>query len=193
MGLRRQPGRVWSDARPPFAFAGGRGLNTTSLAKGRHVLAVRATGSAGTAEQRVVVHVANRVFALTTAHVRRWQKVRGTLRISARVCGARTTGIGLYVDGHVVSRDRAAPFRLRWDSRRMRDGLHRISLVAASVDSRTARRRLPVVVANRLRKVRSAPPRIVAESVADGQTVTGPVLWHVHTVTVDPPAAAAAP
>ena len=58
---------VWSDSRKPFAFAGGRGWNTTGMANGTHVLTVRASGAGRARLQRLVVHVANRDFALTTS------------------------------------------------------------------------------------------------------------------------------
>jgi hypothetical protein len=180
---------VWSDARRPFAFGGGRGLNTTSLANGTHVLTVRALGRGTHAAQRLVVGVANHAFALTTAGVRPWQKAKGFLRVRARAWGAKTTGIGLYVDGHVVSRDRSAPYTLRWDTRRVHDGLHRISLVATSADRRLASRRIPVVVSNHVAKPRpkpkpshGAPPQITAANVVDGQTVSGAVDWRAHTI-----------
>ncbi len=179
---------VWSDARRPFAFGGGRGLNTTSLSNGTHVLTVRAVGRGDRAAQRLVVGVANHTFALTTAGVRPWQKAKGVLQVRARALGAKTTGVGLYVDGRVVSRDRTAPYTLRWDTRRVHDGLHRVSLVATSTDRRVAKRRVPVVVSNHVRKPapkpkpRSAPPQITSANVTDGQTVAGTVDWRAHTI-----------
>jgi hypothetical protein len=180
---------VWSDARRPFAFGGGRGLNTTSLANGTHVLTVHALGRGTHAAQRLVVGVANHAFALTTAGVRPWQKAKGVLHVRAGARGAKTTGIGLYVDGHVVSRDRSAPYTLRWDTRRVHDGLHRVSLVATAADRRLASRRIPVVVSNHVAKPKpkpkpshGAPPQITAVNVADGQTVSGAVDWRAHTI-----------
>jgi hypothetical protein len=176
---------VWSDARHPFAFAAGRGLNTTSLANGVHVLTVRAVGAGRRAVRRVVVTVANRAFALTTSAIRPWQKVKGMLRVRARAWGARTTGVGLYVDGRVVSRDRSSPYTLRWDTRRVHDGRHRVSLIATSVDGRIATRSLPLVVSNHVPRAKpkpTPPPQITAANVADGQTVSGVVDWRVHAI-----------
>src|SRR4051812_5549539 len=187
---------VWRDARAPFAFAGGRGLNTTTLSNGAHVLTVRAAGGDGTTTNRTVIQVANHVFALTTSAIHPWQKLKGVVRIRARAWGSTPTGIGLYVDGKIVSRDRTAPYTLRWDTGRVRDGKHDIALVALSVDHRKARRSLTIVVQNHLAKPKSktAPkpkakpakplpaPQITAENLADGQTVTGVVDWRVHTI-----------
>jgi N-acetyl-anhydromuramyl-L-alanine amidase AmpD len=181
----------WSDSRRPFAFAGGRGWNTTPLDNGMHVLTVHAEGGRGrTASQRLVVLVHNRDFALTSSALHAWQKVKGTLRIRANVRGATTAGIGLYVDGHVISRDRQAPFTLRWNSRRVHDGRHRITLAAVAIDGRVARRTLPLVVANHpvkkpVPKAVSKPvpaPQVISQTVADGSTLSGLVTWRAHTI-----------
>jgi N-acetyl-anhydromuramyl-L-alanine amidase AmpD len=186
---------VWTDQRKPFAFAGGRGWNTTMVDNGMHVLTVRATGKDGSATQRLVVNVVNHDFALTTSALHAWQKVKGTLRVRATVRGARTSGIGLYVDGRVTSRDRVAPFTLRWDSRKVHDGRHWIALAAVASDGRVAKRRLPLVVVNHplpkkkplpkkpLPKPRPLPPPLVtAQNLADGQAVSGVVDWRAHTI-----------
>jgi N-acetyl-anhydromuramyl-L-alanine amidase AmpD len=188
---------LWSDSRRPFAFAAGHGWNTTRIANGTHVLALRVTGGGRTAWKRSIVRVVNHDFALTTSKLRPWQKVSGLLRIRANVRGAKTTGIGLYVDGKVISRDRAAPFTLRWNSHRVADGRHRITLAAIALDGRVARRTLPLVVSNRAHRghavVKPKPkPRpkpkplpaakIVSQTVVDGSTVGGVVDWRAHTI-----------
>lgn len=185
---------LWSDSRRPFSFAGGRGWNTTQLDNGTHVLTVRASGQGRGATQRLVVRVANRDFALTTSRLRAWQRVRGTVRIRASVRGARTTGIGFYVDGRIVSRDRSAPYTLWWSSRRVRDGRHWITLAAVATDGRVAKRRLPLVVLNHpaVKKVATPapkpaprplpPPQVTAQNIVDGSTVTGVVDWRAHTI-----------
>jgi hypothetical protein len=180
---------VWTDQRKPFSFAGGRGWNTTALANGTHVLTVRASGGGRTATQRLVVHVANRDFALTTSALRAWQKVKGTVRIRASVRGAKTHGIGLYVDGRIVSRDRSAPYAVHWNSRKVHDGRHWVTLAAVAADGRLAKRRLPLVVTNHPAKKKPKPtpkplppPQVTAQNLADGQTVSGAVDWRAHTV-----------
>ena len=156
---------LWSDSRRPYAFAAGHGWNTTGIANGTHLLALRVTGGGRTAWKRWTVRVVNHDFALTTSKLRPWQKVAGVLRIRANVRGAKTTGIGLYVDGKVTSRDRAAPFTLRWNSRRVADGRHRITLAAVALDGRVAKRRLPLVVEPSAPR----PRRRQAEAKAEGQ------------------------
>jgi N-acetyl-anhydromuramyl-L-alanine amidase AmpD len=187
---------LWSDSRRPFSFAGGRGWNTTQLDNGTHVLTVRASQGGRAATKRLVVHVANRDFALTTSYLRAWQRVHGAVRIHANVRGARTTGIGLYVDGKIVSRDRSAPYTLWWSSRRVHDGRHWVTLAAVAIDGRVAKRRLPLVVLNhpvvKTKKPSPKPPKpapkplpppqVTAQNIADGSTVTGVVDWRAHTI-----------
>lgn len=188
---------LWSDSRRPFSFAGGRGWNTTQLDNGTHVLTVRASGDGLAATQHLVVQVANRDFALTTSQLHAWQRVHGTVRIRANVRGAQTTGIGLYVDGKIVSRDRSAPYTLWWSSRRVHDGRHWITLAAVATDGRVAKRRLPLVVLNHPVVKKKAPkpkpkpkpapkalpaPQVTAQNIADGSAVTGVVDWRAHTI-----------
>lgn len=182
---------LWSDSRAPFAFAGGRGWNTTQIPNGTHVLTVRAVGAGDHAQQSVVVHVSNHEFAVTTSALRSWQKVKGTLRVRANAVGAKTTGLSLYVDGKVVSRDRSAPYTMRWNTKRVHDGAHLLTVAAVSVDGRVAERKLTVVVQNHLAKPHpkakptprpTAPPQITAENIADGATLAGVVPWRAHTI-----------
>jgi N-acetyl-anhydromuramyl-L-alanine amidase AmpD len=177
---------VWSDSRKPFSFAGGRGWNTTGLANGTHVLTVRASAGGRSASKRIVVTVRNHAFALTTSKLRPWTKVKGTLRVRAHVLGAKTTGVGLYVDGRCVSRDRSAPYTVHWDSRRAHDGRHWITVAARAGDGRLAKRRVPLVVDNHPVVKKKAkplpPPQVTAQNLADGQIVTGPVDWRAHTI-----------
>jgi N-acetyl-anhydromuramyl-L-alanine amidase AmpD len=191
---------IWSDHRAPFAFAGGRGLNTTQLSNGDHVLVVRAVGpDRTTATSRLTVSVRNHVFAVTTSKLESWQKVRGSVAVRANAVGARTTGLGLYVDGKVVSRDRKAPYHLRWNTHRVGDGRHTLTVVAESVDGRVAKRKLVVVVANRKPVAKPKPkpkpnakpkPKpapapvaiaVASQSLADGQTIQGTVTWQAQT------------
>ena len=190
-------GRVaWVDRKPPFAFAGGRGLNTTTLANGPHVLQVHGVAGPGrydVARARVVVD--NKAFSLTTAGARPWQKVRGALRVRTRVWGAKAERVVFRLDGRRRVVDRAAPFVFRWQSRRGRDGKHVLEVVAYSVDGRATSRRIPIVVSNKPKvapkpkpkpepKPPPAPPllRIVSQSVGDGQTAVGLVVWRVEAV-----------
>jgi hypothetical protein len=111
------------------------------------------------------------------------------------VRGAKTSGVGLYVDGRVVSRDRSAPYTVRWNSRKARDGRHWITLAAVAADGRVAKRRLPLVVSNHVAEPKPKPkpvptpaptpipaPQVTAQNLADAQTVSGLVDWRAHTI-----------
>jgi hypothetical protein len=176
---------VWTDRRPLFSFAGGRGLNTTRLANGAHALELRAYG-AGTRHDvtRRTVVVDNRAFRLTTAGARDWTRVRGTVRVHARAWGARARAVVLRIDGRLVARDAHAPYVFRWNTRRAKDRKHVLELEAHAVDGRVATRRIALVVRNRpLKPAQPAPTvpplGILRQSVTDGQELGGLVLWRV--------------
>lgn len=184
---------VWTDRKPPFAFAGTRGLNTTGLANGRHVLELRAyaEGTRHDVTRRTVV-VDNRAFRLTTAGARDWTRVRGTVRLRARAWGAEARVVVLRVNGRVAARDARAPYVFRWNTRRVKDRKHELELEATALDGRVATRRIALVVRNRpptppprrAPKPKPVPPRlpplgIVDQTVADGQELEGLVLWRV--------------
>jgi hypothetical protein len=185
---------VWVDRKPPFAFAGGRGLNTTTLANGRHVLEVHGVAGPGRYDiARTRVVVANKTFSLTTAGARPWQRVRGALRVRTRVWGAKADRVVFRLDGRPRVVDRRPPFVFRWQSRRGREGRHVLEVVAYSVDGRVTSRRIPIVVSNKPKatkpKPKPKPPtppppqlRVVSLGLTPGQTVTGLVVWRVEAI-----------
>src|SRR4051794_3537955 len=126
---------VWSDNRGPYALGGRNGWNTTSLRNGTHVLEARGVDAGGrVARWRFPVRVYNRPFELTTARLRPWWKVRGVVVVAANARGARARVISLAVDGGVVGRDLKAPYRLRWNTHRLRNGRHVVAVVAVATD-----------------------------------------------------------
>ena len=189
---------VWSDSRKPFAFAAGHGWNTTRIANGTHVLACASPAAGAPRGSAGPCASSNHDFALTTSKLRPWQKVSGLLRIRANVRGAKTTGIGLYVDGKVISRDRAAPFTLRWNSRRVPtvgtgSRWPRSRSTAASPDGRcrSSSRTAPTTHAPPSSRSRPKPKpkpkplpaaKVVSQTMVDGSTVGGVVDWRAHTI-----------
>ena len=143
-------GRVAStDRRPPFAFGGGRGLNTTRLRNGAHQLELRAYGD-GTRHDitRQTVIVANDAFRLTTSGPGQWTRVRGNVRLRVRPSGAEARSVSLRVNGETIATDSRPPFLFIWKTRRVRDRMHVLELAARSVDDRVATHRIPLVVRN---------------------------------------------
>lgn len=176
---------VWVDRRAPFAFAGGRGLNTTKLGNGRHVLQVRGIAGPGRYDiARRTITVDNKTFALTSAGARPWTRVRGPVRLRVRPWGAKAASMTFRVDGKRRAVDRRPPFVFRWSAARAKPGKHVLEVVATSVDGRVARQRIPLVKARPVVKAKPKPTppvtlAITGQSVAEGQQATGLVLWRV--------------
>jgi hypothetical protein len=91
------------------------------------------------------------------------------------------------VDGKVRRVDRKPPFLFSWSTNRAKPGRHVVAVVATSIDHRTATRRIPLVVPQPPKpKPRPKPkppvvtaPRILGQSLADGQEVSGLAVWRV--------------
>jgi hypothetical protein len=173
------------DAKPPFALPGG--LNTTALSNGRHVLQVHGIAGPGRYDvARRTVVVDNKTFALTSAGARAWTKVRKPVTLRVRPWGAKAASMTFFVDGRKRAVDRRAPFWFSWGAKKAKPGRHVLLVVARSVDGRVAKQRIPVVVPSTAKpkpKRPAVPPppvlAITAQSVAEGQQVSGLVLWRV--------------
>ena len=125
---------VWIDRRAPFAFAGGRGLNTTKLGNGTHVLQVHGIAGPGRYDiARTTIVVDNKAFALTSAGARPWTKVRGTVKLRVRPWGAKAKRVVFRVDGRRHEVDSRAPFLFAWGAKRAKPGKHVLQVVATSV------------------------------------------------------------
>ena len=87
------------------------------------------------------------------------------------------------VDGRRRTVDRRPPFVFSWNAARVKAGKHVLQVVATSVDGRVAKQRIPLVAVKRV-VVKRKPPavttlKILSQTVADEQEVTGFVLWRV--------------
>jgi hypothetical protein len=172
---------VWIDRRAPFAYAGGRGLNTTKLGNGRHLLEVHGIAGPGRYDiARKTIVVDNKAFALTSAGARPWTRLRGTVRLRVRPWGSRAASMTLRVDGRRHAADRRAPFIFSWNTKRAKPGKHVLEVIARAVDGRVARRRIPIVIAAPPRRPKPAPLRILAQSIGEGQELAGLVIWRVE-------------
>ena len=134
---------------------------------------------------RVVVD--NKTFALTSAGARPWMRAPTNIRLRVRPWGAKAARMVFSVDGRTRTVDRRPPFLFSWGTSRAKPGRHVLLVTATSVDGRTAVRRIPVVVYRpKPRPVprpkpapKPVPLAIAGQSVADGQEVTGLVVWRV--------------
>jgi len=137
---------LWADRERPFAFAGGRGWNTTGLADGWHRLSLRAYGPDGYRIRRDLrVRVENPVYALDVSGL-----AAGQTLVHDTVFGvaptAATRRVELRLDGRTVAVQTAAPFSFDWDPVDAAPGAHELELRARAWDGRTATTTLPLEV-----------------------------------------------
>jgi hypothetical protein len=193
---------LWIDRKAPFTFGRAHGFNTLLLRNGWHLVELMAYDGRGRRTvQRYPIVVRNHRFGLTTAGAREWTRVGRVVPLRAAVSGAKAARVVFKVDGRRSRIDAKAPYGFRWDTRKVRDGKHVLEVVAYAVDGRVAKRRIPVVVSNEPTPAKPrpapkpapkpappkpapkpAPPtlRILSQSVTDGQTVDGLVIWRVE-------------
>jgi N-acetyl-anhydromuramyl-L-alanine amidase AmpD len=169
-------GRVrWVDHVAPFAFAGGHLWNTTTLRNGKHRLELRAYGTTSWTRRRFTLRVRNEPFTLQQVAFKPRQQVNGVVPVRAIFTG-KPVLVRLLLDGKVISHDLSAPYLFRWDTRRTKDGPHTVALVGRARDGRVVRSSVVVVVNNA-----AVAAQLVADSLADGQTVSGAQHWLVQT------------
>jgi hypothetical protein len=119
----------WTDRVAPYAFAGGKQLlNTFPLRNGKHVLEVRAYGSKSWTRQRFVVRVKNEPFTLAPVNLKARQQVAGVVSVQALFTGVPPARVLLYLDGRQIDHDTSPPYLFQWDTRRVKDGLHTLTL-----------------------------------------------------------------
>jgi N-acetyl-anhydromuramyl-L-alanine amidase AmpD len=140
--------RLWTDNVWPFAYRGGRGWDSRTVANGRHMLSLRIYGRRGyRARKQIPVRVVNPPLALAVAGASANGAVQGELVLAVRP-SERVERVALYADGKPVSRDASPPYTLRWDTRAQAEGPHELLVYARTANGRRAARALPVVVAN---------------------------------------------
>jgi N-acetyl-anhydromuramyl-L-alanine amidase AmpD len=139
---------LWTDRVWPFAFRGGEGWDTRTVANGRHMLVVRAYGRRGyRLRKSIPVRVVNPPMRLRIAGAGDGAVLHGRAALSVRT-GEPTRRVTLSVDGQAVSRDGRSPYRLRWDTRSFTEGGHVLTVRAEGRGGRRVVERIAVVVAN---------------------------------------------
>lgn len=164
---------VHRDRRPPFLLAR---WNTTHVRNGRHLLELRAFGGGAKDVWRGSILIHNRPLSLRVTGVGRGVGVSGTLTLRALVQGAYGRVVSLYVDHRLAQRRTRRPYVFRWDSRHVPNGFHTLELVARARDGRVASKGISVLVGN---GTAASTAQIVAQSLGDGQSVSGVVPWQV--------------
>jgi hypothetical protein len=163
-------GRVrWTDNHKPFVYAGGRGLHTTALANGRHTLELRAYSAKGSwTRDHFSIRVRNVHYVVSLGGVRPGQPVAGTVPVQAIALGAPTLRVALLLDGKEIDHDTSRPFAFRWDTTRVKDGKHVLSLRARGKGGYVATAEAQLTVAN-------DAPAISLVVPVNGQVVSGSV------------------
>ena len=172
---------VHVDRRRPFAYP----LNTARLANRGYKLQVHGIAGPGRYDvegARVVVD--NKTFALTSAGARPWMPAPSRIRLRVRPWGQKAAKMVFRIDGERRSIDRRPPFLFSWSTKRAKPGKHVLAVVATSIDGRVATRRIPVVVQAPPKptarpKPKPVPVAVTGMNVAEGQELTGLVVWRV--------------
>ena len=119
------------------------------------------------------MRVQNEPFTLAQVAFKPKQAVSGVQPVRAIFTGTPVR-VALKLDGREIDHDTSAPYLFRWDTRRVADGPHTLALVGRAPDGRIVRSAVTVVVNNA-----AVTPKIVASSIADGQTVADLQHWLV--------------
>jgi N-acetyl-anhydromuramyl-L-alanine amidase AmpD len=164
----------WVDHLAPFAFAGGKPLNTTTLRNGKHRLELRAYGSKAWTRRVFTIRVRNEPFTLAQVAFKPRQQVSGVVPVRAIFTGTPVR-VQLLLDGREIDHDTSAPYLFKWDTRRAKDGPHTIALTGRAPDGRLVRSAVTVVVNNA-----AVLPKIVGSSIANGVTVSDVEHWLVQ-------------
>jgi N-acetyl-anhydromuramyl-L-alanine amidase AmpD len=167
----------WTDRIGPYAFAGGKLLDTFGLGNGKHVLELRAYGTKSWTRHRFAIRVKNEPFTLAPVGLKNKQKVFGVQRVQALFTGVPPARVLLYLDGRLIDHDTSAPYVFKWDTRRTKDGAHRLTLAGRAHDGRIVKSSVSVAVVNG----QIQPAKIVSSSLADGVTISGVQHWLVAT------------
>ena len=139
---------LWTDRVWPFAFRGGAGWNTRTVADGRHLLTLRMHGRRGYRARRTIpVRVDNPAIGLAVSGLGDHGAARGEVTLAVQP-SEPVERVALYVDGKAVSRDGSAPYELRWDSTTADEGPKELLVYARARSGRRAALPVPVVVAN---------------------------------------------
>jgi N-acetyl-anhydromuramyl-L-alanine amidase AmpD len=137
---------LWRDNTWPFAFHRTLGVNTRTLANGRHLLTVRAYGTHHYRTRKLVrVRVDNPVPTLSVRGLPPTRVVAGVVQLA--VTSNARERVALYVDGKPVSRDARAPYTLLWDASAAAQGPHSLLVYGRDRFGHRSSRTLAVIVA----------------------------------------------
>lgn len=139
---------LWTDRVWPFAFRGGKGWDSRTVANGRHMLAIRVHGRKGYRARRAIpIRVENPPMELVVNGISAGAALSGAVTIGVQP-SEPIERVALYVDGEPVSRDSSRPYQLQWETTASAEGPHEVVVYARGPKGRRAARVFPIVVAN---------------------------------------------
>ncbi|MFN2628888.1 MAG: N-acetylmuramoyl-L-alanine amidase [Gaiellaceae bacterium] len=115
-------------------------------------------------------------FDVTIPGIALAARLRGTIDWSADPVGEAAQRVDFLVDGALRSTIVAEPYTIPWDTTAEANGRHVLTVHAVGADGRTSDAAVVVKIANP-----PLPPKVVTQTLADGQTVSGLVAWSVTT------------
>jgi N-acetyl-anhydromuramyl-L-alanine amidase AmpD len=155
---------LYTDHTWPFSFHRTIGWDTSTVANGSHMLAVRAYGTQHyRVRKSIPVRVANPPMTLTVTGSGSGGAVSGLLSLAVNA-SEPLERVSLSADGRPVSRDGSAPYGLSWDTTQQSEGTHSLLVYATGEHGHRAALRVPVIVAN----AASFPPVLASSTWSGG-------------------------
>jgi hypothetical protein len=168
MEFYRDGALVATDKSAPYEVT----WDTTRDSNGSHQLKVRGvTGTGQAAEAAATVTVANYLSVAITSP-QNAATVSGTVRWAASPSAA-VSKVQFYREDTLVAVDTSAPYEVSWDTRSLSNSFHALKVVAYGTTGATAEHSIYVKVDN----TNVVPLTVAITSFADGQKVSGTVLW----------------
>jgi N-acetyl-anhydromuramyl-L-alanine amidase AmpD len=157
---------LYTDHTWPFSFHRTIGWDTSTVANGSHMLAVRAYGTQHyRVRKSIPVRVANPPMTLTVTGAGSGSggAVSGLLSLAVSA-SEPLERVSLSAGGRPVSRDGSAPYGLSWDTTQQSEGTHSLLVYATGEHGHRAALRVPVIVAN----AASFPPVLASSTWSGG-------------------------
>jgi hypothetical protein len=133
------------------------------------------------------VTVANTPFTVASASLGNGADVSRLVRWEAVPAGAGVDHVDFLVDGRLAGTEHDAPYLYdgdgRWDTTKVDDGAHTLTLRAVASDGRIAESTVTVLVSNASAKPKPKPAgaSIVMTGFGDGAVLSGKVDWRAAT------------
>ncbi|HEY3420737.1 MAG TPA: Ig-like domain-containing protein [Methanomassiliicoccales archaeon] len=154
-------------------------LSTATLVDGQHALNVSATDSGGKIGYNLItVQTGNPPPSVQITSPTSGQDLVRTFFVNATVTGQSIRYASLNIDGAQVGNKTAAPFTWTWDSSKLANGVHNITIVAMDGNGKRGSQSIAVTVGNMAPSVTFASPT--------DTSVGGKISVTANVTSVDP-------